>query len=333
MEGSDTGGADGMGGTKQVLQRLAVLSLVTATGCDVLWGLVRDPPPEFANYNRCGAFLYDEPLRYATVMNPTGGVNPAGNPLEIRPWSWDEARIACEYRGMDLAVFNDIHELGMAPEQAAWPYWIGQQMAGTANETVDGCPAVTTPTSARFVAADATACGVVSGPLEVDGASCDGALPVGTEPSVVLGALCETPRPDTVDCLGGDPASQTYVMSDAPMTYDGALAFCSTKHGHPLVVETLAEWALLSKQTKDSWERPFWLGSQLNATRWETVTGCYGTYSWTNNNPGTPPDGSCVAAKLRPVDESEPDLSGMVLDGVEAIPCDDAQSYALCELD
>jgi len=318
-----------MGGTTRVSLWLAVLSLGAATGCDVVWGLVREPPPAVANYDRCGAFLYDEPLRYATVMNPTGGVDALGNPLA--PWSWDEARTACEYRGMDLVVFNDLHELGMAPEEAAWPYWIGQQMVGTATETVDGCPAVATPTSARFVAADVTACGVVSGPLEVDGASCDGALPAGTEPSVVLGALCETPRPDTVACVGGDPAFETYVMSDAPMTYDGARAFCSTKHGHLLVVETQAEWTLLSTQTHDSWERPFWLGSQLNATRWETVIGCPGTYSWTGNTPGTPPSGSCVATKIRPADDTGP--AGMVLDGVAATPCDDAQSYALCELE
>jgi len=311
------------------------LSLLVATGCNVVWGLEREPPPEFKDYDRCGAFLYDEPLRYASVRNPTGGVDPDGNPLPILPWSWDEARTACEYRGMDLAVFNDMHELGMAPasEDTTWPYWVGQRMIGTTNETVDGCPAVNTPVSARYVAADVTACGVVGAPNEINGASCDGALPPTMEPNVVVNALCETPRADTVDCLGQDPLDQTYLLSDKSMTFDAAKAFCETNSAHLVVVETHAEWLFLSKQTKELWEKPFWLGSQLVQTKWETVTGCPGTYSWTNGTPGTPKTGSCVAAKLRVVEEGEPDLSGTVLDGVEATDCGDDQSFALCELD
>jgi hypothetical protein len=309
--------------------QLFALSLLAASGCNVVWGLERDPPPEFANYDRCGAFLYDEPLRYAQVTNPTG-VDVDGNLL---PWSWQDARTACEYRGMDLAVFNDIRELGMAEAPPAWPYWIGQRMIGASNETVDGCPAVNTPVSARYVAADVTACGVVGAPLEVDGASCDGALPPTMEPNVVMSALCETPRPESVECLGRDPLDQIYILSDAPMTYAAAKKFCETKKAHLLVVETHAEWLFLAKQTKEAWEKPFWLGSQLEQTQWVTVTGCAGTYSWTGGTPGTPDDGSCVAAKLRAVDEPEPDLSGMVIDGVEATDCSDDHSYALCEID
>jgi hypothetical protein len=309
------------------------LSLVAATGCDVVWGLEREPPPEFANYDRCGAYLYDEPLRYAQVVNPTGGVDTDGNPLPLLPWSWDDARAACEVRGMDLAVFNDMRELGMSSIESAWPYWIGQRMIGSANETVDGCPAVNTPVSARYVAADVTACGVVGAPLEVDGASCDGALPPGMDSTVVLSALCETPRPDNIDCLGRNPLDQGYIMSATPMSYDAANAFCKSRDAHLLVVETHEEWLFIAKQTKESWEKPFWLGSQFTERTWETVTGCAGTYAWTGNSPGAPKDGSCVAAKLRVVDEAETDLSGTVIDGVEATDCRDEQSYALCELD
>lgn len=299
------------------------LSLLGASGCNVIWGLERDPPPEFVNYDRCGPFLYDEPLRYASVTNPVPSL----------PWSWDDARMACEYRGMDLAVFNDMHELGMAAVPDAWPYWIGQRTTGSSSETVDGCPGVTTPVSTRYVAADVTACGVVGAPLEINGASCDGALPSTMVPNVVLSALCETPRADSIECLGRDPLDQTYTLSDKPMAYDAAKAFCEKQSSHLVVIETHAEWLFLSKQTKELWEKPFWLGSQLEQTKWETVTGCPGTYSWTNGTPGTPKTGSCVAAKVRAVDDPDPALSGMVLDGVEATDCGDAQSFALCELD
>ncbi len=295
------------------------LSLLAASGCNVVFDFERDPPPELEDYDRCGAFLYDEPLRYAPVTGP-GGV-----------WSWQDARTACKLRGMDLAVFNDVHELGRAETPDAWPYWIGQQMIGDTSETVDGCPAVTTPVSARYVAADATACGVVGAPLEVDGVSCDGALPVGMEPNVVTSALCETPRPDSIACLGQSPLEETYILSDRAMTYADAKAFCAAKDAHLVVVETHEEWLYLAKQTEESWKKPFWLGSQLEQGAWETVTGCPGTYSWTGNTPGAPQEGSCVAAKLRA--QPEPAPSGMVIDGVEATDCADDASFALCELD
>ena len=117
-------------------RRFLVAVLLTAlAGCDAVFGLEREPPPELAGYDRCGAFLYDEPLRYATVQNPN---------IEL-PWSWDDARIACQLRGMDLAVMNDTHELGRGAEDAPWPYWIGQRTIGGADQTVDGCPALAAP--------------------------------------------------------------------------------------------------------------------------------------------------------------------------------------------
>jgi hypothetical protein len=185
---------------------------IAATGCDVVFDLERDPPKQFQNYDRCGAFLYDEPLRYASIANPNTALDPDGNPI-IAPWSWDDARTACKLRGMDLVVYNDEHELGMGAGEATWPYWIGQRSVGTAYETVDGCPAITEPSSLRLVAADAPACGVVTGPNKVVSASCDGKLPATMDPSVVTGAICETPRPDSLDCLGQDPEAAIYTMS------------------------------------------------------------------------------------------------------------------------
>jgi len=295
------------------------LSLLVASGCDVVFGLEREPPPELADYDRCGAFLYNEPLRYAVVTHDTAAA-----------WSWDDARLACHYRGMDLAVLNDTRELGMAPEEAVWPFWIGQRMIGSTSETVDGCPAVTTAVSARYVAADATACAMVGAPLEVDGASCDGALPPDMEPSFVTSALCETPRPESIDCLGQDPLDVSYILSDAPMTFAAAKQFCAAKDAHLVVVETQAEWRFLAKQTTEAWSKPFWLGSQFTQSKWETVNGCAGTYSWTGGTPGVPANGSCVAAQLRAsTDEDAP--ASMVLDGVAPTPCTEDLIYALCE--
>ncbi len=312
------------------LHPLAVLLAVQ--GCDTIFGLERETPPQFENYDRCGAFLDDEPLRYANVINPSTAVDAEGNPLPPTPWSWDDARTACRARGMDLAVFNDAHELGMALEAPAWPYWMGQRSLGTSSETVDGCPAFEAPIATRLVAADVTACGVVAGPLEIAGASCDGKLPVEMEPNVVLSALCETPRPDHLDCLGLDPTTVEYVMSDAPMSYTAGNQFCGERGGHLVVFETHKEWLFVSQLIKTSLERPFWVGAQFESSTWKAVNGCYGTYAWTGGSPGAPANGSCVEAKVRVVDEAEPGLSGTVIDGVEPTACGET-SFALCEID
>jgi hypothetical protein len=319
--------------TTQFLHGFTLFALVATTGCDVIWGLERDPPPEFVNYDRCGAFLFDEPLRYASIRNPNVELDGDGNPIGIKPWSWEDARTTCQLRGMDLAVFNDQAELGMGAEDAMWPYWIGQRTIGTVEETVDGCPSITSPSALRFVAADATACGVVASPNEIAGASCDGQLPPPMEPDVVLGALCETPRPDSIACLGQNPLAVDYFLSDSALPYDRARGFCESKGAHLVVVETHAEWLHLSRMTKTEWQKPFWLGSRLDGTTWKTENGCFGTYSWTGGTPGTPASGSCVAAKVRVVDEPEEGLSGTVLDGVEPTACADQQSFALCEID
>ena len=319
--------------TRQLLHTVTLSAIVASSGCDVIYGLERDPPPEFVNYDRCGAFLYDEPLRYASIGNPNVEVDGEGTPIGLKPWSWDDARTQCQLRGMDLAVFNDKSELGMGGDDAVWPYWIGQRTIGTVEETVDGCPAITAPSSLRLVAADATACGMVASANEIDGASCDGQLPPTMEPNVVIGALCETPRPDSLACLGQNPEAVDYFLSDSMLTYDRAKAFCESNDAHLVVVETHEEWLHLSKRTKTEWEKPFWLGSRLDGNVWKTENGCFGTYSWTGGTPGKPASGSCVAAKVRVVDEPEEGLSGTVLDGVAPTACSEQLSFALCEID
>jgi hypothetical protein len=139
----------------------------------------------------------------------------------------------------------------------------------------------------------------------------------------VTQAMCETPRPDDLACVGNDPAITRYVMSDAPMAYADAEKFCAGNGGHPVVAETTAEWQAIAHQ-----EHPFWIGSQLHAGAWETTNGCPATYSWTRGGPGAPPDGSCVAART-----SEREDEGVVVDGVEPTPCEDGSSYALCEIE
>lgn len=310
-------------GTLGELRLLVAAAACALAGCDSVFGLEREPPPELAGYDRCGAFLYDDPMRYASVTNPNAEL----------PWSWDDARTACQLRGMDLAVFNDMHELGRGTEDAIWPYWIGQRTVGSTEETVDGCPAITAPVAQRFVAHDTLACGVVAGATEIDGASCDGRLPATMEPNIVTSALCETPRPDAIECLGQDPTRTIYQLSEGPMSFGDAKSYCRQRDAHLVVVETYAEWLFLSQRTKAEWKVPFWIGAQLEGTQWRSVNGCFGTYSWTGGTPGTPDAGSCVAAKLRVADEGEPESSGTVLEGVEPTACGDPQSYALCEID
>ncbi len=319
-------------GTLGELRPLVAVALVALAGCDAVFGLEREPPPELAGYDRCGAFLYDDPLRYAMVQSTNVVTDELGN-TTLQPWSWDDARTACQLRGMDLAVFNDMHELGRGIEDPIWPYWIGQRSIGGTEETVDGCPALEAPVAQRFVAHDTMACGMVAAPTEIDGASCDGTLPATMEPNVVTSALCETPRPDSFECLGQDPTRTMYLRSDAPMSFAAAKKYCADRDAHMVVVETGAEWLFLSEQARETWSHPFWIGAQLEGTQWRSVTSCYGVYSWTGGTPGTPASGSCVAAQLRVAEPTDETVSGAVLEGVAPTACSDAQTFALCEID
>jgi len=53
---------------------------VCSGGCDSVFGLeahaTADAGPDRPAYDRCGPFLYDDPLRYAVIANPNLGLAP-----------------------------------------------------------------------------------------------------------------------------------------------------------------------------------------------------------------------------------------------------------------
>lgn len=305
--------------------------VLMSSACDAVFGLEGrvpspDAAPDAAPYTRCGAFLYDEGFRYATVNNPN--VTPEGVTL---PWSWDEAREMCQHRGMDLAVFNDEHELGMANEPPAWPYWIGAKLTSAAWENVDECPALEPATPSAMT----NGCGVVDGPVSLGATSCTGQLPPDPDdgPPVVAAALCETPRPNSANCLGNDPLGTRYVRSIQPLDYAGAKAFCDNVKGEIVVFETNEEWKRVSKLTNEQFKARFWIGSQFDGTTWNTITSCPATYSWKDGTPGTPVAGSCLSSTLRVFGADNPDHQGIWLDGLTPTPCDRTDElFAVCEI-
>ena len=301
------------------------------TGCDSIFGLkahATDAGPDGPPYDRCGPFLYDDALRYAAIANP--GPVPA-------PWSWDDARAMCRARGMDLAVFNDAHELGMAAE-AVWPYWIGQQIDSSGETTVDGCPPATSITSGQqLVPPGSLGCGIVASANEVDATSCTGELPATFDSPVVLAAMCETPRPADASCLERDPTRERYVESTAPRTFDDARAFCRSQHGHLVVFETEEEWHHVSTLVSDpaaTIPHGFWLGSQFTDTAWQSENGCPSVFSWAATPPTALSETSCAAGQVVTVTVLEdPEHAGTFLRGATVTPCNDGATYALCEIE
>ncbi len=312
------------------LRGLVVVAAVALGGCDRAFGLdEREPGPDAAPdappYARCGTFLYDEPLRYATINNPR--VAPDGVTPEA--WSWDEARTMCLQRGMDLAVFNDEHELGMANESPAWPFWIGAKLDNATWSNVDECPAL----EPAVPPAMANGCGVVTGPVELGATACTGQLAPASEPVVVAAALCETPRPTTASCLGNDPLGTRYVRSIQPLDYASARAFCGDVNGELVVFETHAEWKRVSKLTNEQFKARFWVGSTFDGRAWNAITSCPATYSWKDGTPGTPIAGSCLSSTLRIDGDDNPEHQGIWLDGVTPTACDRTDElFAVCEI-
>ncbi len=315
------------------VNRLLAVAVLMMGACNTVFGLedrepTPDAAPDAALYSRCGTFLFDEALRYATINNPRtapDGVTPL-------PWSWDEARTMCQQRGMDLAVFNDEHELGMANEPPAWPYWIGAKLTNQAWENVDECPALEPATPSAMT----NGCGVVNGPVELGATACTGALPVLPDPigpPVVPAALCETPRPTTANCLGNDPAATRYVRSIQPLDYAGAKEFCDNVNGEIVVFETHEEWKRVSKLTNEQFKARFWIGSQFDGTVWSSITNCPATYSWKDGTPGTPVAGSCLSSTLRVDSADNPEHQGIWLDGLTPTACDQTDElFAVCEI-
>lgn len=307
-----------------------MVAVLAIGGCDRAFGLeTREPAPDAAPdappYMRCGTFLYDEPHRYATVANPRFAPDQV-TPL---PWSWDEARTMCLQRGMDLAVFNDDRELGMAPDEPVWPFWIGERLIDSAWSSVDECPALEPATQPAM----SSGCGVVTGPVALGVTACTGQLAPLSEPAVVSSALCETPRPDSASCLGNDPLGTRYVRSIQPLDYAGATAFCDNVNGQIVVFETDAEWKRISKLTNEEFKARFWVGSTYDGTTWNAITSCPATYSWKDGTPGTPIAGSCLSSTLRVFGTENPEHQGIWLDGMTPTACDRTDElFAVCEI-
>lgn len=323
----DTGQLTAM--SSKVIHGALVVAVLATGGCDAVLGLdSRDPAPDASPdappYTRCGTFLYDEPLRYAMVNNP----RVAADEVTLLPWSWEDARTACRQRGMDLAVFNDEHELGMAPEAPTWPFWVGEKLENRAWTSVDECPALEPATPPQMT----SGCGVVAGPITLGAEACDGQLAPLAEPAVVTSALCETVRPTSASCLGNNPLGTRYVRSIRPLDYQGALAFCENVKGHVVVFETQAEWLRVAKLTNEEIQARFWVGSTFDGTVWNTVTSCPATYSWKDGTPGTPVAGSCLSSTLR-VFGADEEHAGIWLDGVTPTACERTDElFAVCEI-
>lgn len=289
-------------------------SLGVLPGCNDAFGLRTQTEPDAgAILDRCAPVAPD-PLRYASLFSATGA------------WAWDTARVACQLRGMDLAVINDEHELAMADVEVR-PYWVGDRQQGSAWTTVDGCPVVAGPADAPKVTANGNAagdqCGLVDQATSITGASCDGALSV-------YAALCETPRADLA-CLPSNGGRETYAISDGPLGYRDAQAFCTSQHGHLAVIDSSLELAHLSKVATERAFPSFWLGAKLAANTWTSETGCPALFAWSGGAPA--PAGSTACASGTMVARLD-DLGATLvqLDGVTASSCEAEQFVALCEL-
>ena len=304
------------------LYTTGLTALLLATGCDLVFSLDRPPDAPLDDgpipSDRCGPFLYDEPLRYTLISNPT---------TELAPWSWSEARTACRQRGMDLAVFNDAHELGSIVDDSMWPFWMGASRTGSTWSAVDECPALM-PTGGV-----ADSCGIVPGPNTISDTPCSGHVPNAKpqDPPVVVAAMCETPRPENDSCLGNDPAKTTYVMSPSAMTFAAARSFCADRGGHPVVFETHAEWLAVGKRIDDDLHERFWLGSTFDGTTWKSENACPAQYTWATGQPSEAPRADdCMGSVM--LDVSDDDGAHSVLTGVDRMECAAAEMHALCEI-
>ena len=205
---------------------------------------------------------------------------------------------------MDLVVYNDVHEAGQV-DADGWPYWIGETVDGNGWTAIDGC----TPFfGASPPTAPAAQCGVTASALEITAADCDTAM--------VPSALCETPRRRLSTCVG-DPALSSYTLSNEPLGYDAARAFCASIGAHVVVVDSDAELLELSNRGLPR----IWLGTTFDGTAWATETQCPAVYSWTRREPDFSTGGTCAATVL---DDG-------VLQGMAVTSCLDAGVFALCE--
>ncbi len=307
--------------------------LLSAPGCHVVFG--NDPPVDAAPDAApdgpvdgpvpvtCAPMLADDPLRYTAIRNPN--TRMVGDIEVLGPWTWMEARHACQLRGMDLAVFNDVRESGRA-DVPGWPYWIGESIANQEWKTIDGCPSIHDKT----VPSLAMGCGMVDGPLHADAARCDGALALADAP-VMPYALCETPRSTDPACVTNDPSTTRYVASKTPLAHDAARSFCAGQGGRMIAIDSYAELRHLSQLIAPEIVERAWIGSQFDGAIWRTENSCPATYSWFGGAPELPMRGTCLATSMRrEVQEGELEEVA-VFEGFVVSGCDEA-FIALCEI-
>ncbi len=266
-------------------------------------------------FDHCSPSSID-PLRYAVITNPNIIVRPEGETMGT--WSWSEARSECQLRGMDLAVFNDGHELGRSEASFGWPYWIGELTGGTGWTAVDGCTPFTT---AAMHTTGGPMCAVVTDSLELGAFDCSGVT------EVVKAALCETPSPATAACVARDPALATYTASETPMTFADARTFCKGLNAHVVVTDSFEKWKRLSNLTHERHLSRVWVGSTFDGTTWVTETGCPAVYSWTETRPDLGSGATCAATSLR----LDSDTQELTVEGLAVTGCTDGAVYALCE--
>lgn len=283
------------------MHRVLLLLLV---GCDAVWGLSEVPAPDgsvIGNYDHCGPQASD-PLRYATIASAM---------------AWDDARVACKRRGMDLAVINDPHELASADLEIR-PSWLGAQWNGQAWTGVDGCAVADVPG-----ADPSRACGIVDGDGAETGVACTGDLGDGAR---VTSALCETPRSLTGNCGLVAPQAETYEVSAEAFTYAQARAYCEARGAHLVVVDSQAELAHLSKLADGGALPRVWIGATFDRTGWQSDTpACPGLYVWADGGPVFGVSTDCLATAM--LDDAE----GVRLAGMRPTRCLEPEIHALCE--
>jgi len=286
---------------------------IAAGGCDRVFDLTVEIPPDALVYDRCTPTSLD-PLRYTTIASATATL------------TWSDARTACQLRGMDLAVINDAHELGRADAEIR-PYWVGEQELSGTWSTVDGCPAYGTPPPSSTVgqAAPPDQCAIVDAASTIASVSCDGSTPVAS-------ALCETPRPDTAACTPANPGAESYVLSPDALSYADAQAYCAAQHAHLAVIDSSAELTHISTLARTGSYPSFWLGSRFAAGAWMTESGCPGLYSWTGGAPLLVGATACASGTMLQVMDGETGVTITRLDGVTASSCETDRFVALCEL-
>jgi hypothetical protein len=166
-------------------------------------------------------------------------------------------------------------------------------------------------------------CAVVTEGATLAGASCTGAAP-----ARILAALCEAPRPDAARCVPRDPASVTYVLSDAGMSHADARARCEGLGGHVATIDSQVELTHFATIAAERAYPSVWIGATFEEGTWQSDTTCPALYSWTSGAPALDPATRCVATTM----VADPD-EGERLAGMTPTACDATDIRALCELE